>query len=83
LGSHDGQVTAFIPDYRRIAEDIRAQIRDGRLAPGQQLPFRRELIIAYGVAGGTVDSALLILKAEGWVRGHQGRGIFVADNPPK
>jgi DNA-binding GntR family transcriptional regulator len=41
------------------------------------------LIIAYGVAGGAVDSALLLLKAEGWVRGHQGRGIFVTDNSPK
>ena len=75
-------MTAFVPDYRRIAEDIRAQIRDGRLAPGVQLPTRRELIVTYGVAGGTIDSAILILKTEGWVRGHQGRGVYVVDRPP-
>lgn len=76
-------MTHFVPDYQRIAEDIRAQIRDGRLQPGQQLPIRRELAAAYGVAGGTIDAALLILKTEGWVRGHQGRGTYVSDSPPK
>ena len=75
-------MTQFVPDYRRIAEDIRAQIRDGRLAPGAQLPTRGELIVAYSVSGGTIDAALLVLKTEGWLRGHQGRGVYVADTPP-
>jgi GntR family transcriptional regulator len=84
-------VTHFVPDYQRVAEDIRQQIRDGRLAPRDQLPLRRELISHYTavwnrrtpVSGTTIDSAMLILKSEGWIIGHQGRGTFVADNPPK
>ncbi len=83
-------MTAFVPDYARIAEDIRQQIRDGRLAPGDQLPLRRELIALYSaawkrrtpVSGTTIDSAMLILKSEGWIIGHQGRGTFVANRPP-
>jgi GntR family transcriptional regulator len=77
-----GVVAEFVPDYRRVAEDIRQTIRDGRLAPGAKLPVRRELVVQYGVSSITIDNAMLILKAEGWVRGHQGRGTYVADNPP-
>jgi DNA-binding GntR family transcriptional regulator len=75
-------VSAFVPDYQRVAEDIRRAIRDGRYRPGDQLPIRRVLIAQYGVSGQTIDSAMLVLKAEGWVRGHQGRGTFVAEAPP-
>ncbi len=84
-------MTQFVPDYQRVAADIRQQIRDGRLAPGDQLPLRRELIEQYTkawkrrtpVSGTTVDSAMLILKSEGWIIGHQGRGTFVTERPPK
>jgi DNA-binding GntR family transcriptional regulator len=75
-------VAEFVPDYRRVAEDIRAGIRDGRLPPGTKLPVRRLLCEQYGVSSITVDNAMLILKSEGWVRGHQGRGTYVADDPP-
>lgn len=74
---------AFVPDYQRVAADIRQAIKDGRLKPGDRLPTRRELIAQYGVSGQVIDSAMLILKAEGWVRGHQGRGTYVADSPPQ
>jgi GntR family transcriptional regulator len=76
-------VTAFVPDYQRIAADIREQIRDGRLAPGDKLPTRNDLIDLYRVSGPTIDAAMLVLKTQGWVRGHQGRGTFVAENPPE
>jgi GntR family transcriptional regulator len=75
-------VTAFIPDYQRIATDIRDQIRDGRLAPGDKLPTRNELINQFKVSGPTIDAALLVLKTQGWIRGHQGRGTYVTDTPP-
>ncbi|MET7398951.1 winged helix-turn-helix domain-containing protein [Dactylosporangium sp. NPDC005572] len=65
-----------------MAEDIRQAIRDGRYTPGSKLPVRRLLIEQYSVSGQVIDSAMLVLKAEGWVRGHQGRGTYVADNPP-
>jgi DNA-binding GntR family transcriptional regulator len=74
---------AFVPDYQRVAADIRQSIKDGRLKPGDKLPTRRELIAQYGVSGQVIDSAMLVLKAEGWVRGHQGRGTYVADPLPR
>jgi DNA-binding GntR family transcriptional regulator len=75
-------VPDFVPDYQRVAADITAQIRDGRLKPGDKLPLRRELIVHYGVSAVVIDNAMLILKAGGWVRGHQGKGTYVADAPP-
>ncbi|MGC3859269.1 GntR family transcriptional regulator [Micromonospora chersina] len=36
----------------------------------------------YGVSAEPVRSALLILQAEGLVEGHQGKGVFVAENHP-
>ncbi|HWB35971.1 MAG TPA: winged helix-turn-helix domain-containing protein [Rugosimonospora sp.] len=75
-------MTYFVPYHQRIADDIRAQIRDGRLKPGEKLPSRPELAELYKVSPGTVDTALNTLKAQGWVRGHQGVGLFVADQPP-
>jgi DNA-binding GntR family transcriptional regulator len=75
-------VTEFVPDYQRVAEDIRQQIRDGRLRPGDKLPSRAELCTIYKVSQQTVASALLVLKTGGWTRGHQGRGVFVVEEPP-
>jgi DNA-binding GntR family transcriptional regulator len=75
-------VTHFVPDHERISADIRRQIRDGRLVPGELLPTRHKLAGRYDVSPGTIDRALLTLKVEGYVRGHQGRGNFVADAPP-
>jgi DNA-binding GntR family transcriptional regulator len=75
-------MAAFVPDYQRIADDIIAQIKDGRLPPGTKLPTRRELGERYGVSAQAIDSAMLVLRTGGWVRGHQGRGSFVTDNPP-
>lgn len=57
---------------RAIADDLRAQIRDGSLAPGQALPTSRELAELYGVTYKTIGSGIDVLKAEGLVVGEQG-----------
>jgi GntR family transcriptional regulator len=72
----------FVPDYQRVAEDIRQQVRDGRLKPGEQLLSRRALADRYSVSLQVIGSAMILLQGTGWVRGHQGRGTYVADNPP-
>ena len=61
-----------MPDYQRIANDIRSKIGSGELKPGQ-------LQKQYGVSAQPVKSALLVLQTEGLVEGHQGRGVFVID----
>jgi DNA-binding GntR family transcriptional regulator len=70
-----------VPDYRRIADDIRSKVRSGALQPGDRLPKKREMATAYGVSMNTVDRALLVLTTEGTVRGEQGRAVFIADDP--
>lgn len=75
----------FTPHYRRIMNDIREQIADGRLAPGAKLPSTQELAELYEVRPSTVRQAITLLIEAGDVRGHQGLGVFVAEttgDPP-
>lgn len=75
----------FTPHYRRIMNDIREQIADGRLAPGAKLPSTQELAERYEVRPSTVRQAITLLTEAGDVRGHQGLGVFVAEptaDPP-
>lgn len=66
-------------DYERVANDIRLKIRTGVYEPGAQLPTRDELRDIYQVSGSTIDTAMLLLRSEGYVIGHQGKGRFVAE----
>lgn len=76
-------IEPFRPEYQRVADDLREQIRAGRLLPGEKLPTKKQLAAKYGVGETSIDSAMLLLRSERWVRGHQGRGVFVADEPPE
>ncbi len=70
---HEGDV----PVYVQLADILRARIESGELAPRRPVPSKRTLMQAYGVAGGTVDKAIGILRSEGLVRTVIGRGIYV------
>ncbi|MBO4209847.1 winged helix-turn-helix domain-containing protein [Micromonospora echinofusca] len=65
------------PFYERIVNDIRTQIKSGELKPGDKLPSISELCAQYEVSTQVIRSAMLILRAEGLVEGHQGRGVYV------
>ena len=65
----------------RIVEDIRTQITDGHLQPGDKLPSQAELATHYGCSAQPVKSALQILAVSGLVEGHQGRGVYIAETP--
>lgn len=69
----------YEPDYVRLANAIRTKIRTGVLSAGDKLPSRSELMAEYGVASGTVDTAMVLLRSEGYVIGRQGKGRFVAE----
>jgi GntR family transcriptional regulator len=71
------------PPFRQIADDLREQIRDGRLAPGDKLPSERELVERHGTAQATVRQALAVLRLEGLVVPHQGKGVFVRRRPER
>lgn len=63
----------------QVAASIRAAILTGELAPGEQLAAGHELAKFFGVARGTVQSALRTLREEGFVRTHPGGGVYVRD----
>lgn len=77
------ELTMTAARYERIVSDIRAQIEAGQLRPGDRLPSTRELRKRYGCSQVTVRTAVLLLQAEGLLRGDPGVGVFVADPPQR
>jgi GntR family transcriptional regulator len=67
--------------YRRIVEDLRSDILDGVLAPGQRLPSENDLAEQYRTSRPTVRRAVAVLRAEGLVNTAQGKGAFVRPKP--
>jgi GntR family transcriptional regulator len=65
------------PVYMQLAAIIRAQIQSGKIAPRYPIPSKSTLQQRYGVADGTINKALQVLRDEGLVRTVQGLGVFV------
>ncbi len=70
-----------MPLYRKIAEDLRGQIKAGELAPGDRLKSEAELMEQYGQDGkasrNTVRDAIRLLVSRGLVETRAGQGTFV------
>ena len=81
LATHDVTVSidheGDVPIYVQLADMLRARIETGDLAPRRPIPSKRTLMQEYGIAGGTIDKAVEILRGEGLVRTVPGRGIYV------
>jgi GntR family transcriptional regulator of arabinose operon len=73
--------TAKKTKYQRISEQLQAQIKNGILTPGDQLPGEMALAKEYGVSRLTVRQALGNLAAENIVTSIQGKGSFVSQRP--
>ncbi|MFI0449368.1 GntR family transcriptional regulator [Actinomadura sp. 6N118] len=69
------------PAYLRIADDLRRQIVDGRLAPGDRVPSRHELAHDHGVSDRVAVEAVRLLTAEGYLEARPGAGTFVRARP--
>jgi GntR family transcriptional regulator len=65
------------PVYVQLAGILRQMILSGKIGPRQPLPSGRTLEQEYGVAGGTVEKAVGVLRDEGLVRTVPGRGVYV------
>jgi len=63
-----------------LVEQIKGQIRAGKLKPGESLPSQRELAKMFRVGLGTVREALKILDVMGCVDILRGKGTFVAQD---
>ncbi|WP_345068812.1 TetR/AcrR family transcriptional regulator C-terminal domain-containing protein [Leifsonia kafniensis] len=66
-----------VPPFARIANELRAQISSGALAPGQRVPSTREITREWGVAMATATKVLTALSQEGLVRSVPGVGTIV------
>lgn len=66
------------PLYRQLYAQLRERILAGALAQGEKIPPTRELAGQLGVNRATVAAAYELLEQEGLIRGHVGRGSFVA-----
>lgn len=67
---------------RRIADDLRARVASGELAPGSRLPGEPAHVNEYGVAKETARRALTLLVAEGLAVRKRGSGTFVREFRP-
>jgi GntR family transcriptional regulator len=67
--------------YRQVADDLRDAIKRGEFAPGAMLPSQPELARRYGLNQTSINRAIAVLRAEGYVRVEHGRGAFVQELP--
>lgn len=66
-----------VPLYYQIIEDIKAQLKEGRLSSGEKLPTEQWLCQHYDVSRVTIRKALSELIASGLVQGKRGKGYYV------
>jgi GntR family transcriptional regulator len=69
----------WIPKYVEIAEDLRAQIDSGLLAPGTRLPAEKELALKWMVSENTIKAAVNELRKRGRVETVPQKGSFVTE----
>lgn len=74
------QPESHIPLYIQLRDQVRALVHTGELRPGDRIPATRELAINLGVHRTTVANAYAELESEGLIRGHVGRGTFIASD---
>jgi GntR family transcriptional regulator len=65
------------PMYRRIAQELRQQIKSGHPGPGEQLPTELELGERFDASRNTIRDAIKWLTLNGLVETRPGQGTFV------
>lgn len=65
------------PKYMQIFNEIRQQIFDGKLVPGDMLPSENEFAARYGASRVTVRKSLNMLENQRIIHSWHGKGYFV------
>jgi DNA-binding GntR family transcriptional regulator len=65
------------PVYLQLADILRAMISSGEIPPDRPLPSVKQLQQSYGVAQGTAERAVRILRDERLVHTVIGKGVYV------
>ena len=68
------------PLYEQLAAILRAMIKSGQIPPDRPLPSVKSMMQAYGVAQGTAERAVRILREEGLVHTVIGKGVYVVES---
>jgi GntR family transcriptional regulator len=71
-----------IPLYIQIVEQVRQQIANGGLQPGEQLPTVRALAAELRINFNTVARAYRLLDEAAIISTQQGRGTYILELPP-
>jgi GntR family transcriptional repressor for pyruvate dehydrogenase complex len=66
----------------QVAEQLTAEIKQGRLMPGDKLPTEARLVEQFQVSRTVVREAVSRLKSLGLVDSRQGSGVFVSQQLP-
>ncbi|WP_396433466.1 FadR/GntR family transcriptional regulator [Limnohabitans sp.] len=66
----------------QVAEQLSAEIKQGRLAPGDKLPTEARLVEQFQVSRTVVREAVSRLKSLGLLESRQGSGVFVSAQLP-
>ena len=69
------------PKYVTIVNTLQERIENGTYPPGAKLPSETSLMGEFSVSRPTVVRALELLRQEGWIDAHQGRGRTVLGSP--
>ncbi len=69
--------------HDQVAAEIRRDIANGDVRPGQRLPPARDMAAVLGVHSNTVLRALRALRDEGILEFRRGRGVTVSGEPER
>lgn len=72
---------AHAPIWQRVADAITADIRDGRLTPGDRIPTAAALAAQHQVSRSTALRAISTLQTQGILTGEPGRAVIVTGSP--
>jgi GntR family transcriptional regulator len=72
-----------MPLHDQVAAEIRRDISNGDVRPGERLPPAHDMAAVLGVHSNTVLRALRILREEGVLEFRRGRGVTVSGEPER
>ena len=74
---------AHLELHEMVAAEIRRDVANGDVRPGQRLPPARDMAAVLGVHANTVLRALRVLRDEGVLEFRRGRGVTVCGEPER
>ena len=77
IGNWSREVDDMAYKYKKVAENLRQEIKSGKYAPGELLPDQNQIAKHFNTTRITVHKALQILIVEGMIYSKRGSGTYV------